>query len=57
LRELRCSAWGFDQTLRIETARLGYWLDNSDLTIDETVAHILAEMPGVTAKPAAPGDS
>jgi predicted kinase len=34
----------FDQVLRVETPRLGYWLDNSDLTIDETVMRILAEL-------------
>jgi len=45
----RAAVDAFDRVLRTETPRLGYWLDNSDLTIDETVAHILAEMPGSAA--------
>jgi predicted kinase len=53
----RASVDAFDRVLRTETPRLGYWLDNSDLTIDETVAHILAEMPAGVADRAAPGDS
>jgi predicted kinase len=53
----RASVDAFDRVLRTETPRLGYWLDNSDLTIDETVAHILAEMPTGAANPAAPADS
>jgi hypothetical protein len=53
----RASVDAFDRVLRMETARLGYWLDNSDLTLDETVAHILAQMPGATADSAAPRDS
>lgn len=53
----RASVDAFDRVLRTETPRLGYWLDTSELTIDGTVAHILAEMPEGTAKPAAPGDS
>lgn len=53
----RASVDTFDRVLRTETPRLGYWLDNSDLTIDETVAHILAEMPAGVADSAAPGDS
>jgi predicted kinase len=53
----RASVDAFDWVLRTETPRLGYWLDNSDLTIDETVAHILAEMPAGVADSAAPGDS
>lgn len=32
----------FDRILRTETPRLGYWLDNSNQTVDETVAAILA---------------
>lgn len=53
----RAAVDAFDRVLRTETPRLGCWLDNSDLTLDETVAHILAEMPEGTAKPAAPDDS
>jgi predicted kinase len=53
----RASVDAFDRVLRTETPRLGHWLDNSDLTIDETVAHILAEMPWGAANPTAPGDS
>jgi hypothetical protein len=32
----------FDHVLREETPRIGYWLDNSDLTVAETVDTILA---------------
>lgn len=32
----------FDRILRTETPRLGYWLDSSDLTVEETVDRILA---------------
>jgi hypothetical protein len=31
----------FDRILREETPRLGFWLDNSALTVDETVDAIL----------------
>jgi hypothetical protein len=30
--------------LRTETPRLGYWLDNSDLTLAETVDQILVHL-------------
>lgn len=53
----RASVDAFDRVLRTETPRQGYWLDNSDLTLNETVAHILAQLPGGTADSAAPGDS
>lgn len=53
----RASVDAFDRVLRTETPPLGHWLDNSDLTLDETVAHILAEMPWGAANTAAPGDS
>jgi predicted kinase len=33
-----------DRDLREETPRIGLWLDTSDLTIDETVAHILDDL-------------
>lgn len=33
-----------DQGLREETPRIGYWLDTSDLTVDETVDYILAHL-------------
>jgi chloramphenicol 3-O-phosphotransferase len=35
----------FDHILRQETPRLGYWLDSSHMTIDETVDAILANLP------------
>lgn len=35
----------FDHVLRTSTPRLGYWLDSSDLTITETVNHILQHLP------------
>jgi predicted kinase len=35
----------FDQVLRLETPRIGYWLDSSDLTVAETVDAILRQLP------------
>jgi hypothetical protein len=35
----------FDDILRSATPRLGYWLDNSDLTVAETVDQILQHLP------------
>jgi predicted kinase len=35
----------FDRIVRGETPRIGYWLDNSDLTITETVDRILEHLP------------
>jgi chloramphenicol 3-O-phosphotransferase len=32
----------FDRVLRDETPRLGLWVDNSDMTVEETVDYILA---------------
>ena len=34
----------FDRVVRQETPRLGYWLDTSDLTLAETVDHILGHI-------------
>lgn len=34
----------FDEVLRTQTPRLGLWLDSSELTVDETVDHILANL-------------
>ncbi len=34
----------FDHVLRSETPRIGYWLDNSDLTVAETADTILAHL-------------
>jgi chloramphenicol 3-O-phosphotransferase len=34
----------FDRVLRTETPRLGLWLDSSELTVDETVDAILANL-------------
>jgi len=38
------SVAAFDRILVSETPRIGYWLDNSDLTVDETVDRILAHL-------------
>jgi predicted kinase len=35
----------FDRVVQNETPRIGYWLDNSDLTIAETVDRILVNLP------------
>ncbi|MBE0698137.1 MAG: AAA family ATPase [Anaerolineaceae bacterium] len=37
----RSSVDAFDHVLRFETPRVGYWLDNSDLNVAETVERIL----------------
>jgi chloramphenicol 3-O-phosphotransferase len=37
----------FDRVVRAETPRIGYWLDNSDLSVAETVDHILKHMPAL----------
>jgi predicted kinase len=34
----------FDRILRLETPRIGYWLDTSDLTVDQTVDAILRQL-------------
>ncbi|WP_293341170.1 AAA family ATPase [Microcoleus sp. CAWBG58] len=36
--------YAFDRILRTETPRLGYWLDSSNLTVEETVDLILANL-------------
>jgi predicted kinase len=41
----RASIEAFDHILRSETPRIGYWFDNSDLTVEETVDDILAHLP------------
>lgn len=35
-----------DAILRFDTQRLGYWLDSSELTVEETVDDILANLDG-----------
>jgi hypothetical protein len=35
----------FDRIVRGETPQIGYWFDNSDLTIAETVDRILENLP------------
>jgi predicted kinase len=40
----RASLEAFDNVLRSETPRIGYWLDNSDLSVEETVNDILAHL-------------
>ncbi len=41
----------FDRVLHSETARIGYWLDNSDLTVAETVDAILLHLDQATMQP------
>jgi hypothetical protein len=38
----------FDHVLRAETPRIGYWLDNSDLTVAETVDTIVSRLDHAT---------
>jgi predicted kinase len=38
------SVQAFDQVLRAETPRIGYWLDSSELSVAETVDAILANL-------------
>lgn len=40
----RATVDAFDQVVRHETPRVGYWLDNSDLTVPETVEMILLHL-------------
>jgi predicted kinase len=40
----RGSIDAFNHVLRAETPRIGYWLDNSDLTLSETADTILAQL-------------
>lgn len=42
----------FDRVLHTETPRLGLWLDSSDLTVAETVDHILAHLDQSALEPA-----
>lgn len=44
----RASVDAFDHVLRSETPRIGYWLDNSDLTVAETVDTILSRLDQAT---------
>lgn len=39
----RASVEAFDRVLRVETPRIGYWLDTSHLSVEETVEKIAAE--------------
>jgi predicted kinase len=41
----QAAVFAFDRVVRNETPRIGYWLDNSDLTVAETVDRILANLP------------
>lgn len=47
----RASVDAFDHVLRAETPRLGFWLDNSDLTVAATVDRILAYLAQGKATP------
>jgi predicted kinase len=40
----RASVDAFDHVLRVETPRIGYWLDNSDLTLVATVDNIVSHL-------------
>ncbi len=40
----RAAVDAFDHILREETPRIGYWLDNSNLTVAETVDSLLANL-------------
>lgn len=40
----RATLEAFDQVLRSETPRIGYWLDTSQLTVNETVENILTHL-------------
>jgi predicted kinase len=44
----QASVAAFDQVLRAETPRIGYWLDNSNLTLAEAVDDILAHLAQAT---------
>ena len=39
-----------DQALRTDTARIGLWLDSSDLSVDETVDQILAQLDAAAVR-------
>jgi predicted kinase len=41
----RAAVEALDRALRTETPRVGYWLDNSDLTVAETVDAIVQNLP------------
>jgi predicted kinase len=41
----------FDHVLKTETPRLGYWLDTSDLSVSETLDHILANLSRTVVHP------
>ena len=43
----RAAVVSFDHILRSETPHLGNWLDTSDLTLTETVEHILVYLDQV----------
>jgi chloramphenicol 3-O-phosphotransferase len=42
----RASIDEFERTLRAETPRIGYWLDNSDQTLGATVNEIMSHLRG-----------
>jgi predicted kinase len=46
----RAAIDAFDQVLRSQTPRYGYWLDTSDLTVTETADHILAYLAQTEAQ-------
>ena len=45
----------FDHALRTGTPRIGYWLDNSELTVAQTVDDILAHLPDAAVPPSDAG--
>jgi predicted kinase len=47
----RASLDEFDRILRVETPHMGYWLDNSDLTLEATVDNIVSHLREVGTQP------
>lgn len=40
----RAAVDAFDELLRAETPRIGYWLDSSELSLEETVDRIVVQL-------------
>ncbi len=51
----RAAVDAFDRVLRNETPRIGYWLDNSDQSVAETVTEILSQLALAEALTTQPG--
>ncbi len=52
----RATVDAFDHVLRFETPRIGYWLDNSDLTVPETADSILSHLAQAAIQPRPAGN-